>query len=149
MDHVANMMGAPGLSHAMREGLTNEDMQAAMKDSDLKRSADSLEQQLIDSEKALDEFQDYDWEDDQDIDMGEADPWDDDAVMDDGEDEGLDGCPFGQMKDEETGVCEPIEGGYTDDEFGFGDELSGDEFIQDELDELEGTDDTDFSLSEI
>ena len=69
--------------------------------------------------------------------------WDDNSVMDPHEDEGLDGCPFGQMLNDETKKCVDIEGGYSDDEFNFGEGFSGDEFIYDEFD------DSDMSLSEI
>ena len=83
-------------------------------------------------------MQDYDWEDDEDIDMGSDDPWDDDAVMDKNEDMNADNrCEFGKFFNEETGACQLIEdGGYTDEEFDFGDDFENDEFIEDELDDL-------------
>jgi len=83
-------------------------------------------------------MQDYDWEDDEDIDMGSDDPWDDDAVMDKNEDMNADNrCEFGKFFNEETGACQLIEdGGYTDEEFDFGDDFENDEFIEDELEDL-------------
>jgi len=142
-EHAANAMGLGGVGAALKHGLNNQ----AMEGLDLDGSTASLEAQMEASQKALDEFQDYEWEDDMDIDM-ENDPWDDDAVMDEGEDEGLDGCKFGEMMNDETGLCEPIEGGYTDDEFNFDEGFSGDEFIDEELDQMDDEDE-DISLSDI
>lgn len=80
--------------------------------------------------------QDYLWEDDEDIDMGDMDPFDDEAVMDEDEDMGMDDdCPFGQMKDEFTGECVEID--YDDNEFNFDDNFDEDEYIEDMLSDSE------------
>ena len=67
------------------------------------------------------------------MDIDDADdPWKDEAVVDKAELEGLDGCPFGQYKDDTTGKCVEIpDGGYSDDEFDFDDTL--DDFVPDML----------------
>lgn len=77
--------------------------------------------------------QDYMWEDDEEIDMGDKDPFDDDAVMDEGEDMGLNDCPFGLYKDETTGKCVDVD--YEDDDYNFDDNFSDDEYIEDMLED--------------
>jgi len=114
---------------------------------DYLKNMEVIHQTMQDSQASLDKyqdeldaFQDYDWEDDQEIDMGEADPWEDEAVMDEDEDKALDSrCEFGEFWNEDTEACETIEGGYTDDEFNFDEGLTEDEFIEEELKELDDT----------
>ena len=81
----------------------------------------------------LDDYdgEEFDYENEPFSEDDENDPWKDD-LMEDGEDEGLDGCPFGQMKDEND-KCVPIEGGYDDSDFNYDDEL--DDFVPDMLED--------------
>lgn len=66
--------------------------------------------------------------------MLDDDPWIDDAVIEEGEENGLDGCPFGQMMNEETGKCEALDESYSDEEYAFDDNFDDfeEEMLEDE-----------------